>query len=534
MATTLFDAYGQPVDLGSLKQELAAPGLTQVRQVLSNHPSTGLTPLRLGRLLRASEEGDADAYLELAEDMEEKDLTYRSLLQTRKLACSGLEPVVEAASDGKEDQDDADLIREVLSQEGIEDALMDILDALGKGYSATEILWDVSGKVWMPQLVHRDPRWFRFDRMDGRSLRLLEGGLPVPLAPYKFIVHTPRMKSGLPIRGGLARAAAWAFLFGNYVLKDWVSFAEVFGQPIRLGKYPAGTAKDQVDILKAAVANIGTDCGAVIPDGMMLEIVEAAGRSSSADLYEKLLRHLHEMVTLAVLGQTLTSGQSRGGGGSMALGNVHNEIRKDLLKADARQLAATLNRDLVRPVIDLNRGPRMRYPRVRLHVEEPEDLTALADQLAKLIPMGLKVEQSVIRDKWGLPDPGKGEDVELLGMPAAPAPPALPGIPVQDSPGSTAQARQCPNCSSHARGPASRDQVDDLTDHLEAQQAEVVGRMLEPVRRLVMSAQSMEEIRDGLLDLYPQMDSEAFAHMFSEALTASVLLGRVEVGRGRS
>lgn len=524
---TLYDAHGLPVDLKALRREHAAPGLTSVRQALADHPSFGLTPARLGRLLRASEEGDAEAYLSLAEDMEEKDLHYRAQLQTRKLACAGLNIQVAAASDCASDKKAADLVREALAGiDGLEEALVDSLDALGKGFSVQEILWDTAGSHWMPRdLVHRDPRWFQFDHVNGQTLYLKEAGSLVPLAPFKFVVHAPRLKSGLPIRGGLARAAAWSFLFGNLVLKDWVGFCELFGQPIRVGKYPAGTSPDQVEVLKAAVAQIGSDAAAVIPDGMLIDFVEAATKGASSDLYEKLLRYLDERVTLAVLGQTLTSGQTRGSGGSLALGRVHNEVRRDLLKADARQLAATLQRSLVRPLVDLNLGPQLAYPRLVLQVEEPEDLTAMADQLSKLVPLGLKVEQSVVRDRFGWPDPPEGEGVELLAPPPAPSP---------TGPSTAAQSRHaCPHCASHARVPEDKDTPDHLADQLESRMTDAMAALLEPVRRMVMGADSLEEIRDGLLDLYPDMDATDFAGLFTEALTAATLAGRFEVSLGR-
>ena len=33
------------------------------------------------------------------------------------------------------------------------------------------------------------------------------------------------------------------YLFKNYDLKDWVSFAEVYGLPLRLGKYAPGASE---------------------------------------------------------------------------------------------------------------------------------------------------------------------------------------------------------------------------------------------------------------------------------------------------
>jgi phage gp29-like protein len=522
---TLYDAHGNLVDFKALRQELAAPSLTSVRQVISDHPTSGLTPERLARLLRASEEGDAEAYLSLAEDMEEKDLHYRAQLQTRKLACAGLPLEVVAASESKDDQDDADLVREVLAQDGVEDVLVDMLDALGKGFSVTEILWDTSGKQWRPkELVWRDPRWFPFDIADGRTPLLWDAGLPVPLAPFKFIVHQPRLKSGLPIRGGLARAAAWAWLFGNYALKDWVGFCELFGQPIRLGTYPASASDQDIDILKEAVANIGSDAAAVVPEGMQIEFKEAATKSASSDLYEKLLRYLDERVTLAVLGQTLTSGQTRGGGGSLALGQVHNQVRLDLRRADARQLGGTLTRDLAKPLVDLNRGPRKAYPKVRLQVTESEDLKALAENLSKLVPLGLRVEASKVRARFGFPDPPKGRDVELLTPPA-------PNVSRSGEVRSEHARGGCPSCA-QARAEAP-DAADLLADQLEGEAQEAMDRLLEPVRRLVTGAKTLEEIRDGLLELYPDMETAAFAELFTQAMTAGAMAGRFEVGHGR-
>ena len=105
-------------------------------------------------------------------------------------------------------------------------------------------------------------------------------------------------------------------------------------------------------------------------------------------------------------------------------------ILKRQIGSDARQLENTINRDLVRPFIELNFGPQENYPRFMIPVKEPEDIGALANALDKLVPMGLEAEASVIRDKLGLPDPE--DDAELLEKPPAPAPMAAPGGPPED------------------------------------------------------------------------------------------------------
>lgn len=518
----LVDHFGNPIDTTRLVREEAAPSLTGVRTILSDHPSRGLTPQRLAAILLEAEEGDATRYLELAEDMEEKDLHYLAQLGTRKRAISQLVITVVAASDTAEDVAAADLVRDFLGRDDLEDVLFDILDAIGKGYSVCEILWETSAREWMPRdLVWRDPRWFAFDPTDGVSLRLREGAELLPLTAYKYILHVHRAKSGLPIRGGLARAAAWGYLFKNYAVKDWVAFAEVFGQPYRVGKYhPSATPEDRSKLLRA-VASIGSDAAAIIPEGMMIEFVEAA-RSGSVDLYERLSSFLDAQISKAVLGQTLTSDVSSNGG-SRALGEVHNEVRRDIMRSDARQLAAALNRSLVRPLVDLNRGPRQNYP--RLVIGLPDELTTMQkiDALEKVVPLGVRVEASVVRDLLGFPEAPKDAAV-LQGSAPATAPRSVPAP--------AAQALRAAHAAAAAA--AEGDAIDDVVRAaLEDGGWEPVMRpIVDPVATLLEEAGSLEEVRERLTELVDGMDMEQLVEMLARHSFAARLAGELEVDLG--
>jgi phage gp29-like protein len=440
---TFYDAYGRPVDTAQLREEQAGPTLAGVRNIYSvMHPSVGLTPEKLAAILRQAEFGDPFLYLELAEEMEEKDLHYLSVLETRKQTLAQLDLVVRPASSTKNDVRTAELLQDILFNGtlGLEDALFNILDAIGKGYSVAEIVWDTSGKQWIPQqLKWRDPRWFLFDWISGEQLlvRTLDGqsinsppdnsgyrhleprfspsqgssnnagwltglqSMTALLAPFKFIVHFAKAKAGLPIRGGLARAAAWSYLFKNYILKDWVTFSEVYGQPLRVGKYGAGATEADKSTLLRAVANIGTDAAAIIPESMIIEFIEAR-QTGSTDLYERFCDYIDRQVSQAVLGQTLTTDMPRGAG-SRAAAQVHDGVRRDILGADARRLAATLTRDLVKPIVDLNLGPQKHYPHLQFALPDDQDAKTFADIIATLVDRGLKVGQKAVLDRLGLP-----------------------------------------------------------------------------------------------------------------------------------
>jgi len=40
------------------------------------------------------------------------------------------------------------------------------------------------------------------------------------------------------------RVCAWMYLFKNYAVKDWIGFPEVYGMPLRVGKYEPGAYAD--------------------------------------------------------------------------------------------------------------------------------------------------------------------------------------------------------------------------------------------------------------------------------------------------
>jgi phage gp29-like protein len=444
----LYDAFGREVDRERLLDEQAAPTMSGVRNIYSSmHPSVGLTPERLTQILREAEFGDPFLYLELAEEMEEKDLHYLAVLNTRKDAVSQIEYEIKPASNDKDDLRAAELVRAILARDALnlDGAMVDILDAIGKGFSATEIVWDSSEREWFPRRLRwRDPRWFMFDWISGEELLVrsmknegpqipvdgesargahfkgaglygaLRGDIGIqpltePLLPYKFIVHLAKAKSGLPIRGGLARAAGWSYLFKNYVLKDWVTFAEVYGQPLRVGKYSAGATEQDKQALLQAVANIGTDAAAIIPESMLIDFTEA-GRSGSAELYQSLCAYLDAQVSKAVLGQTLTT-EIPQGAGSRAAAEVHDSVRSDIMRADARRLAATLNRDLIRPIVDLNLGPRASYPRLVLGIADDTDAAGFVDMVSKLADHGARIAQRTVLDRLGIAQPASDEPV---------------------------------------------------------------------------------------------------------------------------
>ena len=80
----ILDQYGNPINRKALTEEEAVPSVMGVRSIHSNFNVTGITPVQMAAVMRSADEGDAEAYLEMAEQIEERDAHYQSVLGTRK------------------------------------------------------------------------------------------------------------------------------------------------------------------------------------------------------------------------------------------------------------------------------------------------------------------------------------------------------------------------------------------------------------------------------------------------------------------
>ena len=510
----LVDHRGQPLRKAVLKKEVGGPTLAGVRQPIAGYPGDGLTPVKLAQILREADQGEPLAYYELAETIEERDLHYVGVLGTRKRAVSQVDVTVEAGGEDGLDQRKADMVREWLSRDELTKETFDMLDAIGKGNSWTEIVWDTSEGQYRPQqLVTQDPRFFRFDR-DGRT-SMLRGGVTgkdpdEPLPAFKFSELHMQAKSGLPVRSGLARLAMWSWMFKAYTQRDWAIFTQTYGQPIRVGKYhPSATDEDRATLYRA-VANVAGDCAAIIPAGMEIDFVEADNLGAGAALYEKRADWLDRQVSKAVLGQTNTTDAQAGGLGS-GQANVHNDVREDIETADCKALAAALNRDLVRPWCDLEFGPAKTYPRLVIARPPQEDLKMFSEAIAPFIDRGLRVSQSTVLDKFGLEKAGDRDDVLRPSGPQA--------APIAVSP-ETRQALQAQE-SKPAEHPAS------LIARQMAEKADpAIRAMAETIEAMMERAGSLEELREMILSGFPDVDESDLRDVLEQGFVAAHAAGR--------
>lgn len=512
----LVDQFNRPIKRQELEKPFAPPSLGGVRSVISGHPAEGLTPRRLSGLLRAAAEGEPEAYLELAEDMEEREPHYLAVLSTRKRQVAQLPITVEAASDDKTHIEHADFIQSWLDEEILRASLFDFLDAIGKGYSIMEIEWRMQHGYLLPRdLVWRPQRWFTPLREDGETLTLREGGENRLLPPHQFIIHRHASKSGLTVRGGLARIIAWAWMYKSYTLKDWAIFVQNFGMPIRIGRYNTTATEKDINVLWRAVKNVAGDMAAIIPENMRIEFQEVAAKGTTVELYERRADWFDRQVSKVALGQTTTTDAVSGG---HAVAQEHRLVQEDIERSDAALLSATINRQLIPNIIAFNFGPQDHYPKARIGRPDELSIEKIADAIAKLGPLGLTVEASWLRDRIGAPDPEKG--AELVGG-RSPAQALFDRADDTDTKPQLNTARTL-----HARQSREETEViiDRLTRRMEDDTAGVMAGLTDEIRQVLMTSESLGQAAERLAEL--KLDPAELSNAMARGMALAHLAGQ--------
>lgn len=499
--------------------------VAQVTDKYSEYPSNGLTPVKLAEIFKEADAGDVLRQMELFEEVEEKDPHLFSQLQTRKNAVTGLDFEIIPFSDDPRDKEIADFIEEQINGiESLEDVETDLLDAIGKGFAVSEIMWGYDeGHVVVREIKSRHQKRFFWDSLDDSfKVRTKDAPEGILLPANKFIVHRYKARSGHTSRAGILRVVAWMYLFKNYDLKDWVSFAEVYGLPLRLGKYAPGASEADKVALMQALIQIGADAAGIIPDGTSIDFITTE-KTSSSDLYERLARYCDEQISKAILGQTLTSDS---GGGSYAQSKTHNDVRHDLTVADCKSLASTLRRDLIRPLCIFNFGEDKRVPHIRFDCEESEDLTQTATIIGTLVnEVGLRVPTSFIYKKFSIPEPEADEEVAAPRSTSA----GLTGLPFKKEPNPAQIALKAEGDG----GVGTQQHIDKLASAAVRHGAGSFKRAFGPVLKIIEKAESLEELRDMMEDnkavaeLYAAMDVSEVEELLQKVMLYADLEGRV-------
>ena len=414
----LVDRYGQPVSTASLAEP------PPLRRSSRKAPTFNPEPAQLVKLFKAADDGDPRALQQTCADLEGRDGHFGGVLETRRRAVTRLAWAATAATNDKQAVNIADAVkRDILDAAWFKPMVRALLDAVVKGWSVCSITWDTAD-IWKPSTIRwvdqqmtavtpeDDQRLAWRDPADEAKLQ--------PILPYTAVVHVASDPSGPLYRRGIGRALAMLYSFKRLGLSAWASFIEMYGVARPVVSYNSGAKQSEIDDLEARIQQWMHGGYLVKPATMQVAFPEPgntrSGSSGGDPVQANLARWCDEQASKRIVGQTMTSDS----GSSRAQGEVHERVAGWITEGDAGELAETITRDLVEPYVRLNFGADAPIPKIAALLESSERREFQLRALEVLVPLGLRVEQSIVRDLVGVPEPAEG--AELLTPPRSGAP----------------------------------------------------------------------------------------------------------------
>lgn len=119
---------------------------------------------------------------------------------------------------------------------------------------------------------------------------------------------------------------------------DWTTFAEIFGMPLKVGKFPSHDSNARKE-LNEAMEVAGAANSITMPDTCSIEFVQNTTSQTGKGVHGTLADWLNGEISKIILGNTMTTDAE----GGNYKGEVHQDSEAGIFKADRRFVLRILN-----------------------------------------------------------------------------------------------------------------------------------------------------------------------------------------------
>lgn len=147
---------------------------------------------------------------------------------------------------------------------------------------------------------------------------------------------------------GLMSAVMPYVLYKRGNMGDWAQFCQIFGMPIREYTYDAGDEVARKQLIEDARKQ-GANAVYIHPKDSALELHESGNKTGSSDLYKAFSDKCDSQMSIAILGNTLTTDAKETG--TQALGTVHQDEENEIKEDDEALILSVLNDSHFRKIL---------------------------------------------------------------------------------------------------------------------------------------------------------------------------------------
>lgn len=433
---------------------------------------------------------DISAYREILSDSH-----VGGCVRRRKAAIKGLEWRITPTGNEKTDE----ILTALFDRLPMSQIISELLDATLFGYQALEVQWESDNGLLLPAAITGKPQeWFVFDEDNQLKLRTKEHRDGEFIPPYRMLLATQNATYTNPYGLGDLSLCFWAATFKKAGFKYWLEFTEKYGSPWLVGKHPRQAQIHEIeDLLDSMEAMLGTAVAA-IPNDSSIGLVEGADKSGSSEAFDNFIKYCKSEIAIALLGQNQTTEAEANRASATAGLEVTLDIRDD----DASLVERVFNQ-LLSWICELNFSVDT-LPTFELYEQESIDkLQAERDKL--LTEIGVGFTEQYIHRTYGF----EQGDIVMADIKAE----------------APAKGKQAVDFAEKI----PKSVIETIGEQLEVEGEAHVEHWLQDIRDRLGQAESLEDFRNQLDSLIPELSYAEYGELLAWSSTAAQFAGRQSV-----
>jgi phage gp29-like protein len=292
------------------------------------------------------------------------------------------------------------IIEDYFDKVKLDSLILDISLGVNYGFSITDMVWDTmeldSKQYFVPKSFYSiHPRFCEVDKNDNILIRQSSTSKIDPVDDTdKFLIHKHKTDSGNLIDFGIMHKVIFTVLIKHIVINANLKYFEDLGIPPIIMNVDIED-KEEIKKVLNQVLSLRSNSAGIFPKDAEINLLEGkAGKTEFLEFVSKCDTYISNYI----LGNTL-SGSGGQGGGSFALGSVHDTRRKDILSFDSKLIAETIN-ELVQIVLKQTgrKGCIFKFDTLD---EGDEDL--LSKTYERITKMGYEIPLEHMQDIFNIP-----------------------------------------------------------------------------------------------------------------------------------
>jgi len=380
-------------------------------------------------------------------------------------------------------------------------------EACPYGYSVLEANYkiDENNRFTLADIMVKPLEWFEPKNNGELIFRKPQSSTEVNVFktyPLKFFLTRRKPSFKQPYGEALLTKLYWIWFFKAGSMKFWAKFLERFGSPLLVGK------SKNTDVMVQALISAHAQSVVAIDPTEDINTVGTNFSGAGSSAFEAFDKVMVRRVQKVVLGQTMTS--ENDGGGSKALGVVHNEVRMDKRNSDLRMISPTVQ-ELIDALCILNG-----FDKHTIILGGEQDLNVkVVERDLKLKDLGVQFNDKYIIETYGI----KPEHFKV-GV-------ASNITPIQQF---NALPHKAFSFAATTRKLSPEQQeVEELTDA--QRNMELLSNA--QVNELLQKSGTPEELAFNLMQIMPEASQSQFTANLERALYAGDVLGYMTASEGK-